>query len=384
MDWPASREWTGLATLLRTVEEMLEGLRVVEISAFVAAPLGGATLARMGAQVTRVDPLGGNIDAHRWPLQGGRSLYWAGLNRGKRSVTLDLRSERGQEVAARLAANAGCVLTNLSPRGALSYEQLRARRPDLVMVQITGHRDGRAAVDYTVNAETGFPWITGPAGSAEPVNHVLPAWDVATGYLAVASLLAADRERALTGAGRLVTLSLADVALQVAEHLGLLDEARLLPEERGRFGNEVYGTYGSDFRTADGVFVMVLALTRRQWRSLLSATGLSFDGIPADLTEEGERWAHRESINAAIGEWISARPFAEVSARFTEHEVLWGRFRTFRELVASDPRVTDLLAARAPDPELGGDTLGVLAELGEDVEELRAAGVLGDGVSSPH
>ncbi|MDR0360628.1 MAG: CoA transferase, partial [bacterium] len=128
---------------------MLEGLRVVEISAFVAAPLGGATLARMGAEVTRVDPLGGNIDAHRWPVHEGRSLYWAGLNRGKRSVTLDLRSERGQDVAARLAASAGAVLTNLSPRGALSYERLCAARPDVVMVQIVGHRDGRGAVDYT-------------------------------------------------------------------------------------------------------------------------------------------------------------------------------------------------------------------------------------------
>lgn len=361
---------------------MLEGLRVVEISAFVAAPLGGATLARLGAEVTRVDPLGGNIDAHRWPLHEGRSLYWAGLNRGKRSVTLDLRSERGQEVAARLAASAGCVLTNLSPRGALSYERLCTLRPDLVMVQIAGHRDGRTAVDYTVNAETGFPWITGPAEWERPVNHVLPAWDVATGYLAATSLLAADRERARTGSGRLVTLSLADVALQVADHLGLVDEARLLPDERGRFGNDVYGTYGSDFRTSDGVFVMVLALTPRQWRSLLAATGLSFDHLGGDLREEGERWAHREAINAALGAWIGARPYAEVAARLQEHDVLWGRFRTFRELVEQDPRVPELVASRAPDPQLGGDTLAVLEELGEDVEELRAAGAL-EGAVSP-
>ncbi|MBO0704731.1 MAG: CoA transferase, partial [Candidatus Dormibacteraeota bacterium] len=197
------------------------------------------------------------------------------------------------------------------------------------------------------------------------------------------SLLAADRERARTGAGRLVTLGLADVALQVAEHLGLVDEARLLPEERGRFGNDVYGTYGSDFRTSDGVYVMVLALTPRQWRSLLTATGLSFDHLNADLREEGERWAHREAINAAVGEWIGARSYAEVAGHFQEHEVLWGRFRTFRELVESDPRVPELLASRAPDPELGGDTPAVLEELGEDVEELRASGVLGDPVSSP-
>ena len=86
------------------MESLLGGLSVVELSAFVAAPLGGATLAALGAEVIRVDPLGGGIDVDRWPLHEGRSLYWAGLNRGKRSVTVDLRSERGQAVVARLIA----------------------------------------------------------------------------------------------------------------------------------------------------------------------------------------------------------------------------------------------------------------------------------------
>src|SRR5215467_13333135 len=156
---------------LSAMEGILTGLRVVELSAFVAAPLGGATLAAMGADVIRVDPLGGGIDAGRWPLHQGRSLYWENLNRGKRSVSLDLRSERGQAVAARLAADAGTVLTNLPARGPLLYERLRELRPDLVMVSITGRSDGGAAVDYTVNAGMGFPWITGPEGLERPVNH---------------------------------------------------------------------------------------------------------------------------------------------------------------------------------------------------------------------
>src|SRR5205807_5419765 len=76
---------------------ILSGLRVVEISAFIAAPLGGATLAAMGADVIRVDPPGGGVDIGRWPLHRGRSLYWAGLNQGKRSVTIDMRHAPGQE-----------------------------------------------------------------------------------------------------------------------------------------------------------------------------------------------------------------------------------------------------------------------------------------------
>jgi 2-methylfumaryl-CoA isomerase len=370
------------------MQGILTGLRVVELSAFVAAPLGGATLAALGADVIRVDPPGGGIDAGRWPLHEGRSLYWENLNRGKRSVTLDLRSEPGQQVVARLVADAGTVLTNLPVRGPLAYERLVERRPDLVMLSILGRLDGGAAVDYTVNAGMGFPWITGPAGHDRPVNHVLPAWDVATGYLAVAGLLAADRHRLLTGEGRLVRVSLAEVALVVAGHLGLLAEARLVEEPRGRFGNHVYGTFGRDFRTSDGRVVMVLALTPRQWRSLAGATGLEFDRIEADLADEGERWRHRDELCELLEPWIAGRTLDEVRDLFERHEVLWGPYRTFKEVLEAGPDAWPTHAsaldfgepergAAPPAPGLGAHTEAVLAELGEDVESLRAAGVLG-------
>jgi 2-methylfumaryl-CoA isomerase len=369
------------------VEAVLDGLRIVELSAFVAAPLGGATLAALGADLIRIDPLGGGVDIGRWPLHEGRSLYWAGLNRGKRSVTLDLRSPRGQEVAARLASSAGTLLTNLPARGPLTYERLRERRPDLVMVEIGGRSDGRPAVDYTVNAGSGFAWVTGPEGYDRPLNHVLPAWDVATGLLASTGLLAADRRRLRTGQGGLVRLSLSEVAVTVASHLGLLEEARLTDDPRGRFGNHLFGSFAREFRTADGRFVVVLALTPRQWQSLAEATGLPFDRIPADLTDEGERWQHREEICALLEPWVAARTAAEAGAAFEAHRVLWGPYRTFKELLAEEPlaaapaasplRFDDGSSAPAPPgPELGADTESVLRGAGEDVEELRQAGVI--------
>ena len=369
------------------MDAILAGLRVVELSAFVAAPLGGATLAALGADVIRVDPLGGGLDIHRWPLHEGRSLYWDGLNRGKRSVTLDLRSERGAAIAARLAADAGTVLTNLPEREPLAYRELRERRPDLVMISISGRADGGAAVDYTVNAGIGFPWITGPEGYDRPVNHVLPAWDVATGFLAAAGLLAADRHRLLTGEGRLIRLSLSEVAVVVASHLGLLAEAQLVEEPRRRFGNHVYGTFGRDFQTVDGRFLIVLALTPRQWRCLAEATGLPFDRIDADLTDEGERWRHRDQICELLAPWVAVRSLAEIAAIFERHQVLWGPYRTFKEVLAEEPdagrphaSALDFGEAERPDappaPVLGADTEAVLAELGEDVEALRSEGVV--------
>ena len=217
---------------------------------------------------------------------GGRCIAAAaftgpGLNQGKRSVTIDTRTEVGQrQVAGLIAApgeGGGIVLTNLPVRGWNSYGELSKLRRDLIMVVITGDRDGGTAVDYTVNAALGFPWLTGPEGHDGPVNHVLPAWDGMTGFLAAFAILAAERHRRLHGEGQLVELSLSDVGLAMAGHLGLIGEAILEPEPRGRFGNDVYGTFGRDFGTRDGRRVMVLALTARQWVSLGEATGLRGD-----------------------------------------------------------------------------------------------------------
>jgi 2-methylfumaryl-CoA isomerase len=329
---------------------ILSGLRIVELSAFVAAPLGGATLAALGADVIRVDPPGGGIDIDRWPLYRGRSLYWAGLNQGKRSVAVDTRTEVGQRQVAGLitapGAGGGIVLTNLPVKGWNSYESLATLRRDLIMVVITGDRDGGTAVDYTVNAALGFPWLTGPEGHEGPVNHVLPAWDCMTGYLAALAILAAERHRRLHGDGQLVELSLSDVGLAMAGHLGLIGEAILEPSPRGRFGNEVYGTFGRDFGTRDGRRVMVLALTARQWASLGEATGLGPEfaavesGASADFRRDADRWVHRKPLFALLEAWFAQHGLAEVRKAFDEHGVLWSPYQTVKQLVAGDPRAS--------------------------------------------
>lgn len=340
---------------------ILAGLKVVELSAFVAAPLGGATLASLGAEVVRVDPPGGGIDANRWPLHNGKSLYWAGLNQGKRSVTIDTRAEEGQRLVTRLIVEAGIVLTNLPTRGWNSYERLVQDRPDLIMAILTGNPDGTAAVDYTVNAAMGFPFVTGPEGWEGPVNHVLPAWDALTGYLIATGLLAAELHRTRTGEGQLLTLSLADVALAVSGHLGMIGEAQLNETPRGRFGNDLYGTYSRDFRTADGKYVIVVALTSRQWESILDATGLSSElraleaSRHADFRLEGDRFESRHEISQLLSSWIEARPYLEVQEAFDRHRVLWGPYQTFKELASVDPRcsVKNPLFAELDQPGIG-------------------------------
>jgi 2-methylfumaryl-CoA isomerase len=313
----------------------LAGLRVLEISSFVAAPLGGMTLAQLGADVIRIDPIGGAADVTRWPLApNGKSLYWAGLNKGKRSVTLDFRDRRGRETLKELVAGSGpdggIVLTNAGFPW-LSYAELSKDRPDLIHLQITGRPDGGAAVDYTVNAATGFPLATGPGELADPVNHVLPAWDVACGLYAAVGLLAAERHRRRTGQGRAITLPLADVALAVTGHLGFLAEAWLTGDSRPRIGNHLYGGFARDFRTYGGDSVMVVALTARHFADLARVTGLTetFGGLEkllgADFADDGDRYQHREVIAALLVPWFARHTVAEITGAIAGTSVLWAR-----------------------------------------------------------
>ncbi|HZK92309.1 MAG TPA: CoA transferase [Stellaceae bacterium] len=334
------------------MNQLLSDLRIVELSAFVAAPLGGMTMAQMGAEVIRIDPLQGGIDHHRWPVTAsGASLYWAGLNKAKRSVALALDKPEGRELAKAIATapglGAGIVLTNLPPLPGLDYENLKAARDDIIMLRLIGNRDGSAAVDYTVNAASGFPLVTGNQqiqGGGAPVNNVLPAWDVATGLYLSTALLAAERHRSRTGVGQEVVAALADVMLAMVGHLGYIGDLQVNGTSRPALGNDLYGSFGRDFATADGRRVMVIALTPRQWRALGRATGRAGElaaigpRLGVDLDTEAGRFAARDAIAAVVAPWCGARTLGEIEAAFAGSGVLWGPFQEFAELVRSDPR----------------------------------------------
>ena len=330
---------------------ILAGLRVVEASAFVAAPLGGMTLAQLGADVIRIDAPQGGLDYRRWPVaEDGTSLFWTGLNKGKRSVVIDVATSRGRELAQALITapgdEAGILLTNFRPRGWLDFAALKARRTDLIQLTIQGNRTGGSAVDYTVNARMGLPYLTGPPGSEGAVNHVLPAWDLLTGQLAAIGLLAAERHRRRTGEGQHVKLALEDAALATISHLGWIAEAQL-GGDRPRCGNDLFGAFGRDFVTRDGERVMVVGLTLKQWRSLCAATGIA-DAVAAlgalrhvNLDDEGQRFRAREPLSALVGGWIRARSFANVASVFDTHAVCWSRYQSIKQLVERDPACSE-------------------------------------------
>ncbi|MEO6792643.1 MAG: CoA transferase [Mycobacterium sp.] len=395
-----------------TAGQPLAGVRVVEIASFVAVPLAGMTLAQLGADVVRIDPVGGAADYRRWPVtDGGTSIYWTGLNKGKRSVVADLRAPDGQRLVQRLIAESGVVLTNMAGRQWLSFDALVADRPDLIHLEVLGRADGSTAVDYTVNAAVGFPLVTGPSDHGAPINHVLPAWDVACGLHAALAVAAAVHHRERTGDGCRIRLALEDVALGTASALGFLTEAMVNGTRRERIGNAVYGQYGQSFTGSDGVAFMVVTLTDRHFRDLAELTATTkviaalAEARDVDFGDEGQRYRYRDVLTGLFTSWFAERTAVQIEAALAGTSLLWDRYRSFADVAADErlrdnamfatlhqPRVGDYLAAGLPAsidgahppavaaPELGAHTEQVLAErLGmttDDIDRLRQSGTV--------
>lgn len=334
------------------MNKILNSVRVIEGSAFVAAPLAGMTLAQMGADVIRFDPIQGGLDAHRWPLDDrGQSLYWVGLNKGKRSIAVDTRKPEGQELITALITapgpGNGIYLTNFPVTGWAGFETLKKRRDDLIMLNLLGNPDGSSAVDYTINCAVGIPFSTGPANGGvpvHPVNHALPAWDAITGIMAALGIVTAERHRRLTGEGQLVKLALSDVAMAMVGNLGYIAEAEVMHEDRPAIGNYLYGAYGRDFETSDHRLIYIVAITERMWTELGKATGLTerFALIEpllgVNLKDEGDRFKARDVISAVLEPWVAERTLDQVKAAFAGTGVCWGPYQTFRQMLKEDPR----------------------------------------------
>ena len=382
--------------------DLLKGLTVVEAAAFIAGPTCGLYLGQFGAEVIRIDQIGGGPDFRRWPLApSGASLYWEGLNKGKKSVVIDLARPEGRELAQRLAAAPGeargLFVTNFPVGGFLAYERLKALREDVICVRVMGWADGRPALDYTINASVGVPWMTGFPDDPRPVNHTFPAWDFITGAYAALSLVSAERARRGGGGGREIRIPLSDIAATSLANFGMLAETLQAGADRPRHGNDLFGAFGRDFVIKDGRRLMVVAITPRQWRALVKTLDLE-PAIETLETELGVSFAAHEAVRYEHGARLypmfeaafAARSEADLAPAFEAEGVCWSAYRTLAEAAKDDtlfaanpvfgradqpsgldypvPGPAATLAgeprgAPAPAPRLGANTDEVLAEL---------------------
>ncbi|HET6969831.1 MAG TPA: CoA transferase [Phenylobacterium sp.] len=399
--------------------DLLKGLRVVEGSAFVAAPTCGLYLAQFGAEVIRFDNIGGGPDFRRWPLaENGASLYWEGLNKAKKSIAIDLASPRGREIAQRLAAapgeDGGLFVTNFPVDGFLSYETLRKLRDDLICVRVMGWADGSQGMDYTINSALGLPLRTGPLGDDRPVNHVLAAWDLLTGAYCAFALVSALLARMRGQGGREIRAPLSDIGAATMANLGFAAETLLSGHQRPRMGNDIFGAFGRDFQTRDGQKLMLLAITPKQWSKALEALGIAGEvaGVEAELgvsfaTDEGLRFTHRARLYPLFERAFAAKTAAELTPAFDAGGVTWGAYQTM-EAALEDPRLfkdnpvfqpirhpsgftypapgamgtipQDVRGEARPAPKLGQHTDEVLAEVlgldGAEIARLHDQGVV--------
>ena len=323
---------------------LLDGLRIIEASSFVASPTAGLYCAQFGAEVIRVDQVGGGPDHRRWPVtEANDSLYWENLNRAKKSVALDLTQPQGRELLQALVRSTGQFITNFPADGFLSHATLAEGRQDLVTVRVMGWPDGAPALDYTVNNAVGYPMMTG--AGPEPVNHVLPAWDLLSGAYAAFALLAAIRRREQTGLGSEVRIPLSDVAIGTAANLGGVAEVLHNNANRSRLGNTVYGLFGRDFVTKDGVRSMIVVVTHRQWANLIAALGLT-DAVGAVEAErgvsfakdDGLRFEHRDALFPLFETAIGALDHAAMVTMFDAAGVVHSAYKTMLD-AAHDSRL---------------------------------------------
>ena len=379
----------------------LAGVRVVDLSRVLAGPYATMTLADLGADVVKIEHPAGGDETRTWgpPFAGGESAYFLSVNRGKRSVALDLKDPEGRELALELCARAEVVIENFRPGSAarlgLDYEAVRQRRPDVVYCTISGfglrEPTDRAGYDFTVQAESGLMAITGEL-NGEPMKFGVAIVDILTGLNAVTAILAALHRRDLTGEGDLVEVSLLDSAFAALVNVGA--NALLTGEEPQRYGNAHPSIVPyQPFRAVDG-WIAVAAANDGLYARL--CTAIERPDLAADeryATNEA-RVLNREPLIAELevvfvgrsaDEWERLLLAAGVPAgkiRGVGEALRTGQARTRRvdhptggtvELVGPPFELKSAnLGAWTPPPLLGQHTAEVLRELGVDDERLAS------------
>jgi crotonobetainyl-CoA:carnitine CoA-transferase CaiB-like acyl-CoA transferase len=395
------------------VRRPLEGLRVLDLTRFVAGSQTTALLAAFGADVVKLEvpPEGDPYRVQGTERLGDQSVLFLSLNSGKRSLALDFRSPSAAEAVDRLVASSHFVVENSRPgslaRYGLDWETVHERFPSIVYGSISGYGDvgpnaGRGGFDLILQAESGVMSVTGSEGSG-PVKVGAPVLDVGAGLCCAFGLLAAHIERERSGIGTHVSSSLLEFALA---SLGTLAASTFVSGEvPGLLGTHspTFAPYGG-FRTADGWIVLAGAGSEELWMRCCIVLGARHLLDDPRFADNASRVRHRDALTAALEEILRKEPSAhwlalldadgvpasevqDIAQVFSgEQTRALGAVQELHSSTAGDYRIVgppvrfdlDAFSYPSPAPALGEHTFEVLAELGydrADVERLLADGV---------
>lgn len=334
----------------------LDGIRVIELSQLVAGPLCGATLADLGADVIKVEPPGGEEGRRfgRVHLGNNMTAGFIALNRNKRAVVLDLKSDEGRQALYSLVRNADVFIHNLRPRSiehlGATWEELSRLNPALIYLSITGFGDkgpyrDKPAVDYVLQAMSGLLSING--FEHQPVRVAVTVIDIASAWLGALGVVSALLHRAHTGQGQHVAVSLFDTAL----NLQLLPWADYLHSgiPPRRTGNRAgLGAPAALFQTADG-YIVISAYFSHQWLRFCRIIGKPEIASDPRFATNELRLAHEEELYDLLDPIIRSRTTQEWLDLLEREDITCARMTTYEEIVQDEQMYINQSIMDIPD-----------------------------------
>jgi len=383
------------------VTKPLAGIRVLEMGQLIAGPFAGKMLAEFGAQVIKIEPPGTGDPLRKWRmLHEGTSVWWAAQSRNKESLTLDLRSSEGQDVARKLIAESDVLIENFRPgtleAWGLGWDALHALNPALVMLRVSGYgqsgpyRD-RPGFGVVAEAMGGLRHLSGEPGRT-PVRVGVSIGDSLSALHGVIGILLALRHREQNGGdGQMIDVALYESVFNVME--SLLPEFSAFGAVRQPAGSSLPGIAPSNaYRCADGKYALIAGNGDSIFRRLMEMIGRRDLADDPALAHNDGRVQQVERIDAAIAAWAGRQPLDEVLAALNEARIPAGKIYDVAD-IASDPhyRARDMIVDAqlhdgtavlvpgivpklsatpgtidAPAPTLGQHTDAVLERIGID------------------
>ncbi len=393
----------------------LEGIRILDLSWVLAGPFCTMVLSDLGAEAIKVErPQTGDLARGNGPFIDGESSYFLSLNRGKKSITIDLQTPRGKEVFLELVKKADVVVENFVPgtmkRLGLDYEVVKKQNPRIIYASIsgfgqTGPLARNRALDIIIQAMGGMMSITGEPGG-QPVKPGASLGDITAGLFAAIGILAAVIERQKSGKGQMLDIGMLDCQLAVLENA--FSRFFATGEVPVRLGTRhPASTPFQAFETEDGhIVIAMVGGTRNQWQMFCAITGL-LDLIDDERYQTGEsRTRHYDGLEPVLNKVMKTKTTGQWIEELTEIGIPCGPINNI-EQAASHPQVlaremipeiphprlgkvkvinTPVKLSRTPggikgsSPDLGQDTPNILAEIlgmsENEIESLREAGVI--------
>jgi len=384
---------------------LLKGVKVVDLTAAIAGTLGTMGLADLGADVIKIEPPKG--EHYRHAMDGAILLA---MNRNKRDIALDLRTEKGQEIALKLVSKADVLTENFVPgtinKLGLSYERVSKLNPSIIYCSVSGYGQNgpysqRPAYDPSAQAMAGIMIATGePEG--KPCRQVTSLIDVSASLYATIAILAALFDREKTGKGRRIDVTLLDAAVFAMSHLlTYYSFTGILPQRWGS-GTEGWVPYGA-FDTKDKPIWLGVSIDRF-WTAFCEVLNLDKLGSDPRYTKDKGRREHRDELNAKVSEICQRYTSAELESKLVEAGVPCASLATIAEVednpqvqlrklieewdypgkgkvkIVNTPMMIDgqFPETRMMTPQLGEHTTEILVELGysqKEIQELLDKGV---------